>query len=179
MRTLRFVTTNADKVAEARERLPVPVEQFDYDYVERQSDSLAEIATRGAREAHDAADAPVIVDDSGLFVDALEGFPGPYSAYAENTLGVERVARLALAEDDHGAAFRTVVAYADGDVIETFEGTVEGEIVAPRGEGGFGYDPVFEHEGRTFAERSTAEKNEVSHRGRALDALSDWLDGRA
>jgi XTP/dITP diphosphohydrolase len=197
---LRFVTTNADKVREAREYLAgvAEVEGFDYDYTEVQSDDLADIAARGAEEAFRAApgDDPVIVDDAGLFVDALDGFPGPYSAYVEDTLGVERVWRLAEAEENRRAAFRGVVAYCDGEGeersssgqtsgrsprvrTETFEGSVQGIIVAPRGDGGFGYDPVFEHDGRTFAEMAVAEKNALSHRGRALAKLAEWLASRA
>ena len=172
---LQFVTTNADKVREARDYLDRPVERLDYDYAEIQSDSLADIAAEGAREAREAADGPVVVDDAGLFVAALDGFPGPYSSYVEDTLGIERVADLALAETDRSAAFRAVVAYADETGVETFAGAVEGRIVAPRGEGGFGYDPIFECDGRTFAEMSTAEKNAISHRGRALAKFADWL----
>lgn len=172
---LYFATTNEGKVREAREYLGEPVEQFDYDYAEIQSDSLAEVAAHGAREAREAAGGPVIVDDSGLFVRALSGFPGPYSAYAEDTLGIERVADLALAESDRRASFRAVVAYADAEGVETFEGAVRGEIVEPRGEGGFGYDPVFEHDGTTFAEMPTERKNALSHRGRALAKLAEWL----
>ncbi|MFB6121273.1 MAG: RdgB/HAM1 family non-canonical purine NTP pyrophosphatase [Halobacteriaceae archaeon] len=174
---LHFVTTNPGKVREAREYLGDDVVQFDYDYAEIQSDSLADVAARGAREAFAEApdDDPVIVDDAGLFVDALDGFPGPYSSYVEETLGIERVQRLVAAEDDHSASFRAVVAYADGDTVETFTGRVEGKIVPPRGDGGFGYDPIFEHEGTTFAEMSPVEKNDVSHRGRALAKVADWL----
>ena len=177
---LRFATTNAGKLGEAREYLADVVgelSQFDYDYVEIQSDDLAEIAAHGAREAYEAAGEPVIVDDSGLFIDALGGFPGPYSSYVDHTVGFERVSELARAEDDRGARFRAVVAYCDGDTIETFEGAVPGEIVAPRGDGGFGYDPIFEHDGTTFAEMTRAEKNALSHRGRALAKLADWLAG--
>ncbi|MFB6219097.1 MAG: RdgB/HAM1 family non-canonical purine NTP pyrophosphatase [Halobacteriaceae archaeon] len=173
-----FATTNADKVREAREYLDRPVEQLDYDYAEIQSDALADIAAAGAREVHGATGEPVIVDDSGLFIDALDGFPGPYSSYVEDTLGVERVSALARRQASQRAAFRGVVAYADGETVETFEGSVQGEIVAPRGEGGFGYDPVFEHDGRTFAEMPTEEKNALSHRGRALGRLAEWLAGR-
>ncbi|GAB3681425.1 RdgB/HAM1 family non-canonical purine NTP pyrophosphatase [Salinarchaeum chitinilyticum] len=199
---LRFVTGNEGKVREAREYLPIAVEQVDYDYVEVQSDDLAVIAARGARESYRelGATEPVAVEDSGLFVDALDGFPGPYSAYVEHSLGIERVHRLVDPEDDHRASFRSVVAYAvdadavgdstadgtaldwhdgvtvdDGVAVATFEGTVRGEIVAPRGDGGFGYDPIFEHDGRTMAERSTEAKNAISHRGRALAKLADWL----
>jgi XTP/dITP diphosphohydrolase len=177
---LHFATTNEGKVREARERLGEEVVQFDYDYEEIQSPDLATIAARGAREAYEAApgDAPVIVDDAGLFVDALDGFPGPYSAYVEDTLGVGRVQSLVAATEDRAASFRAVVAYADGTTVETFPGRVTGRIVAPRGDGGFGYDPIFEHEGRTFAELSPAEKNAVSHRGRALDAAAAWMRER-
>ena len=176
---LRFATTNAGKLREAREYLaPVvgEVVQFDYDYVEIQADDLAAIAAHGAREAQEAAGEPVIVDDSGLFVDALGGFPGPYSSYVYDTLGIGRVAELVLGTDERRARFRAVVAYCDGDRVETFEGAVPGTIVEPRGEGGFGYDPIFEHDGTTFAEMSTERKNAVSHRGRALAKLADWLD---
>ncbi|MFB6082006.1 MAG: RdgB/HAM1 family non-canonical purine NTP pyrophosphatase [Halanaeroarchaeum sp.] len=176
---LTFATTNEDKVAEARAHLRdvVDVEQYDYDYLEIQSDDLAEIAARGAREAFDARDGddPVIVDDTGFYVRALGGFPGPYAAYVERTLGVERLWTVASSLDDTRASFRCVVAYADADGVETFEGAVQGTLVAPRGEGGFGYDPIFEYDGQTFAELSTDEKNAFSHRARALSKLAEWL----
>ena len=176
---IRFVTTNAGKLREAREYLPEPVEQVDYDYPEIQHDDPAEIAAHGAEDAFAAVGdgEPVIVEDSGLFVDALGGFPGPYSAYVYDTLGIERVHRLVADGDDPTATFRSVVAYADGEVVTTFEGAVRGRIVPPRGEGGFGYDPIFEHDGRTMAEMSAAEKNAISHRGRALAKLAAWLEG--
>jgi len=212
--TLRFVTTNPGKVREAREYLDDPIEQLDFDTPEIQHDELGAIAVHKAREAYRYAGEPVIVDDAGLFVDALEGFPGPYSSYVYSTLGIERVYRLAEAEDDPTAAFRGVVAYCDGapfaatpepvdrdrrgqdqaaderasattddqvrgedatDLpVKLFEGAVPGEIVAPRGDGGFGYDPIFEYDGRTFAEMGSEEKNAISHRGRALETFAEW-----
>jgi len=213
---LRFVTGNAGKVQEARSYLDEPIEQIEFDYTEIQSHDLEAIAARGAREAHAATDEPVIVEDSGLFVEALAEFPGPYSAYVEDTLGIERVWQLAEDEADRSAQFRSVVAYCDGEgfaatpepvdtgerrgpdqaaadrasattdeqvdtaatPVKFFEGTVPGEIVAPRGDGGFGYDPIFEHGGSTFAEMSTEEKNAVSHRGRALARFAEWFTRR-
>ncbi|SNZ12205.1 XTP/dITP diphosphohydrolase [Natronoarchaeum philippinense] len=174
---IRFVTGNEGKVAEAREYLPTEVEQVEYDYAEVQSDDLETIVRRGAREAYEelGAESGIFVDDTGLFVEALDGFPGPYSAYVEDTLGIERVWELVENESNRKAAFRTVLAYYDGDDLVTFEGSVRGRIVAPRGEDGFGYDPIFEHDGSTFAELSTEEKNAISHRGRALAAFADWL----
>ncbi|TYT62483.1 XTP/dITP diphosphatase [Natrialba swarupiae] len=176
--SVRFVTGNEGKVKEAREYLEgiEPVEQVEYDYTEIQSDSLEEIAARGAREAYEGGDEgePVLVGDAGLFVDALDGFPGPYSAYVEETVGVERLWRLVREEENRRARFRTVLAFADGEQTETFEGSVAGTIVAPRGEGGFGYDPIFEYNGQTLAEMSTEEKNAISHRGRALSTFAEW-----
>ena len=174
--TIRFVTGNEGKVREAREYLEEPIEAVAYDYAEVQADDLESIAARGARESFDALDGddPVIVDDSGLFVDALGGFPGPYSAYVEDTLGIERVWRLIEPEENRRAWFRGVVAYCDGERTETFDGAVPGRIVAPRGDGGFGYDPIFEHDGTTFAEMDLGRKNALSHRGRALAAFAEW-----
>jgi len=181
--TIRFVTSNEGKAEEAREYLN-DVDRVDFDYTEVQGD-LETIAAAGAREAFVELGGtdPVLVDDAGMFVRALEGFPGPYSSYVEDTLGIERVWRLCEREDDRRAQFRTVLAYAHRpedalDVqVETFTGSVPGTVVEPRGDGGFGYDPIFEHDGTTMAEMSTAEKNAVSHRGRALAKFADWLAG--
>ena len=176
---LRFVTTNAEKAAEARDRLgETEVVQVDYDYTEVQADDVADIAARGAKEAFEAIDGsdPVIVDDTGFYIHALDGFPGPYAAYVDDTLGIERVWDLASELSDKSASFRCAVGYADGEQVETFEGRVDGSLVAPRGDGGFGYDPIFEYEGQTFAELSIGEKNEISHRARALTNLANWLD---
>jgi len=209
-----FATTNEGKLREAREYLKEAVEQLDYDYPERQADDLTTVAAHGARAAYRRAGEPVIVDDSGLTVEAFDGFPGPYSSYVEDTLGIERVCHLARHEDDRAAAFRCVVAYCDGDPFEAtpepvdrsrrgqdtaadkragattdeqvregrlpvklFEGVVPGTVVAPRGEGGFGFDPIFEYDGRTFAEMATEEKNAISHRGRALAKFAEWHAG--
>jgi len=235
---LRFVTTNPGKVREAREYLADPVEQLDFDTPEIQHDDLGAIAAHKARAAYRHAGEPVIVNDAGLFVDALDGFPGPYSSYVEDTLGVERLWRIVREEDDRAAAFRGVVAYCDGadfeatpepvdreerrgqdqaaderavattdeqvfdeDVgggngdtdrdggdgaagtdgplpVKLFYGVVPGEIVEPRGDGGFGYDPIFEYDDRTFAEMGPDEKNAVSHRGRALAKFAEWYAER-
>jgi dITPase (EC 3.6.1.-) len=205
---LRYVTTNDGKFAEASEYLD-GVTQLDYDYTEIQADGLAAVAAHGAREAYRRADGPVLVDDAGLFVDGFDGFPGPYSAFVEDTLGVERVWRLTEAElDDRRAAFRCVLAYCDGEPFDAspdpvdradrvaaaaeataddtgselpvrlFSGVVRGELVAPRGDGGFGYDPIFAYDGTTMAEMEPAEKNAISHRGRALETFAEWYAQR-
>ena len=210
---LYYVTTNDGKLTEASEYLgESEIEGYGFDYTEIQSDDLGAIAAHGAREAYRRLAEPVIVDDAGLFIDAFEGFPGPYSAYVEETIGIDRVYELAADLDDPSAAFRCVLAYCDGEPfsaspdpvdrddrtaaaahgpdaeesgettdplpVKLFDGSVQGTIVPPRGDGGFGYDPIFEHDGVTFAEMSAARKNALSHRGRALAKFAEWYVDR-
>jgi XTP/dITP diphosphohydrolase len=178
---LRFVTTNAEKAAEASDHLgETAVEQVDFDYDEVQAEDVADIAARGAKDAFAAIEGtdPVIVDDTGFYIHALDGFPGPYASYVDDTLGIERVWDLASDLDEKHASFNCAVAYADDETVEVFEGTVDGTLVPPRGDGGFGYDPIFEYEGQTFAELSMAAKNEISHRARALTKLANWLENK-
>lgn len=198
---LTYVTTNEGKVREAEEYLD-QVASAAFEYTEIQAETLDPIAAHGAREAYRHLGTPIMVDDAGLFVRALDGFPGPYSAFVETTVGVERLWDLVEPLDDHRASFRCVLAYCDGGdfaaspdpidrdervaaaaagaddddalPVKLFEGSVRGRLVAPRGEGGFGYDPIFEYDGRTFAEMSAAEKNALSHRGRALERFAEW-----
>jgi len=216
---LHYVTTNPGKLGEARQYLgDETVAGYDYDYTEIQSESLEAIAAEGAREAYREVGEPVIVDDSGLFIETFDGFPGPYSSYVESKLGIEKVWELSQTVDDRRASFRCVLAYCDGEpvtaspdpvdredraaaaaddsatdtasgaesdrkedeplAVKLFVGSVRGTIVAPRGDGGFGYDPIFDHDGSTFAELTAEEKNALSHRGRALAKFADWFDQR-
>lgn len=130
-------------------------------------------------------DGLVFVDDSGLEVDALNGAPGVYSArFAGEGEGDEANNRLVLAkmqgEKDRTARFVCVVALAlRGEVIHTFRGEVEGELLdGPRGTNGFGYDPLFFYPpfGCSFGEAGAELKKEVSHRAKALRAMREYLD---
>jgi len=177
-----FVTSNPGKAREADEILGSDVERVDYDCVEIQSDSLEDIAVHSARDAYDHFGEPCFVDDSGMFVEGVGGFPGPYSSYVYSTLSLDGVLRAleGFEGDDRGARFDCVVAYHDGKDVHTFEGTVRGRVAREqRGEGGFGYDPIFEvteeNDGRTFAEMPPEEKNAVSHRRRAFEAFAEFL----
>ena len=123
-------------------------------------------------------------DDTGLEVDALGGAPGVHSArYATDghdfAANREKLLRELEGVENRKARFRTVVALIEGGVEHCFEGIVEGEITTSEiGEGGFGYDCLFRPEGyeRTFAELAPEEKNAISHRGRAVAKLSEWLN---
>ena len=131
----------------------------------------------------------VVADDSGLEVDALGGAPGVYSARysGQGATDAQNIARLLAelhrsgAQPPFSARFRCVLAIArNGEVVGTFEGAVEGTIVEPpRGEGGFGYDPVFEPAGfsETFGELAPETKNRMSHRARAIERLRTTLAG--
>lgn len=144
-------------------------------------DSLEANAYIKAREIFDATGIPTIADDTGLEVDALDGAPGVYSArYAGPNATYEDNCRKLLSEmrdvpdENRTARFRTVICYTDGTVTQFAEGIVEGKILTEmRGNGGFGYDPLFQAQGseQSFAEMSPEEKNQISHRARAVEKL--------
>lgn len=154
------------------------VRGLDWPDTEESGATLEHNALLKARAVTDAVGLPTVADDTGLEVHALGGrpgvntarFAGPSATYAEN---VALLLREMEGVGDRRATFRTVVALVMPDGVEVLaEGSVDGVItLAPRGDRGFGYDPVFEIEGRTLAEMSLEEKNELSHRARALGAL--------
>jgi XTP/dITP diphosphohydrolase len=149
-------------------------------------ETFADNALTKARAAAAATGLPAIADDSGIEAQALGGAPGVRSArYAgEEASDAENLAKL-LREAPAGSplAYVCVIAYADGKEERVFEGRCTGTLAAaPRGTGGFGYDPAFlpddVADGRTMAELSAAEKDAISHRGRAARALLEWLRAR-
>lgn len=115
---------------------------------------------------------PLFIDDSGLFVDALKGFPGVYSSYVFKTLGCEGILRLMEGVEGRGARFECCIGYMEpGGDPYIAKGVAHGTISrGMAGTGGFGYDPIFVPEGgsRTYAQIDVAEKNTLSHRGRAM-----------
>ena len=144
--------------------------------------TFKENASQKALEACNYCDRPTFADDSGLEITALDNAPGIYSARygKDDNDRISRVLRELEGKSDRSARFVCVIAIAiNGEVIETFEGVMEGTIIdAPRGENGFGYDPIFVPAGetRTFAEMSQEEKNQISHRARALKKALDFIE---
>lgn len=176
-----MVTGNPYKAEEIAAFLSgtVEVEHVPLDCPEFRDDQVGPIAREKARFAYGALARPLIVDDTGFFVGALNGFPGPYAAYVLSTIGNAGLLRLLEGAADRSASFVTAVAYADADGIRVFEGRLDGDVTtAPRGTGGFGYDPVFAVGELTLAELPLAEKNRFSHRARALAAFRDWFEAR-
>lgn len=151
----------------------------DCEKVEIQSDSLSRIAEYAACLAVNELRATVIVEDSGLFISALGGFPGPYSSYAHKTVGCAGMLRLMEGVDDRKAVFRASVVYATPSQTPVlFNGDSQGLIsLSAKGSQGFGFDPIFINDkcgGRTFAEISADEKNQLSHRGAAFRSFGKW-----
>ena len=174
---ITVVTGNKNKAAEVAAFFDgiAEISHISFDCIEPQSDNITEIAKAKAEQAYAALKIPLIVDDTGLFIEALGGFPGPYAAYVQDTLGNAGILRLMEGTPNRRACFATSIAYIDERGIETFEGRVEGEITdSPRGTDGFGYDPIFSVQGRTLSEMDMHEKNTVSHRARALLAFREW-----
>ncbi|MCS7117399.1 MAG: XTP/dITP diphosphatase [Thaumarchaeota archaeon] len=179
---LKFVTSNEGKwleVSRLLSSLGVECDRVNASLTEVQSDDLTEIARRAAVEAYGLFGGPLAVEDAGLFVEELGGFPGPYSSYVYRTIGVSGLLKLMTGVQKRRAYFLSAVGYADlHGSVRVFVGKVEGRISEePKGSGGFGFDPVFvpENETKTFAEMSTDEKNLYSHRARAFRSLVESL----
>ncbi|MEL6252441.1 MAG: RdgB/HAM1 family non-canonical purine NTP pyrophosphatase [Bacteroidota bacterium] len=185
-----FGTNNKDKQREIQELVGEKFQilslkdiELDMD-VEETEDTLEGNATLKAKTYYTATGIACFSDDTGLEVDALDGRPGVYSArYAgENCSYQDNVDKM-LGEmadkSERTARFRTVISFFDGENLYTFEGKVEGEISREeRGNGGFGYDPLFVPLGhnKSFAEMSPSEKNAISHRGKAVRKLAAFLN---
>ena len=189
-----FATGNKNKVSEASEifsKKGLSVLQLELggatpEFIEPQSEDLEEIAVskieqaramvRGTPLEHSA----ILVEDSGLFIDSLRNFPGPYSSYVERTIGLTGILKLLKEEENREAEFRALAAISfDGKIVKAV-GSCRGKIAnSVIGEFGFGYDPIFipyEGDGRTCGEMSRVEKSLISHRGRALKEVSELLN---
>ena len=190
MSKLCFASNNAHKLAEIRPLLPADVELLTLAEIgctvelPETADTLEGNAEQKARYVWEHFGVACFADDTGLEVTALGGAPGVYSArYAgparSDEANVQKLLRELAPHPDRTARFRTAIAYLDAaGRLHRFDGIVPGQIAeAPRGEGGFGYDPVFVPEAgpRTFAEMPLSEKNRISHRARAVAKLGDYL----
>jgi XTP/dITP diphosphohydrolase len=186
MKTLFFITGNKGKVHEAKEKLgPLgfSVIQKDLGYPEIQADSLELVAQQGVNYIQNMGIShPFILEDAGIFIEGLNGFPGVYSSYVFFTIGLTGVLRLLQDTSERKAVFRSVFAYAEttGEP-QLFTGISEGVITTKlKGSKGFGYDPIFQPDlsDKTFAQMDTKEKNQYSHRGKSLEKLYLFLKNK-
>lgn len=178
-----FVSSNAGKAREVRGLLAergIRVRWLRRRLPEPQADSLEEVVRAKLASVRDLR-GTVLVEDAGLFIPALSGFPGVYSAHIYGIWRFGPILEL-LRHRDRAAEFRAVAAVRHRGKVRLFFGEVRGSIARrPRGGHGFGFDPIFVPEGerRTFAEMPAADKARCSHRARAVAAAANWFGGAA
>ena len=189
MKKLIFATNNAHKLEEVRAMLQpqysiISLDEIGcHDDIPETADTLEGNALIKAKYIFDKYGLDCFADDTGLEIDALNGEPGVYSArYAGEACipedNIKKVLQLLGDNADRNARFRTSIALILEGKIHYFEGKVEGYIESsPKGEQGFGYDPIFTPQGydKSFAQLSAGEKNEISHRGLAIKKLVEFL----
>jgi non-canonical purine NTP pyrophosphatase (RdgB/HAM1 family) len=176
---LTFATTNAGKLREALHWLGVPVEGADLELDELQTTDLGALARHKALQAHARLGRPVFVEDTALTFAAWGELPGPFIKFFLSNLGLAGTVRALEPFGDPRAEAVCTVALHDGHAVHLFEGRLRGQIVPPRGEQGFGWDPIFVPEGaqRTLGEMALEEKRRHSMRARAFQALAAHLRG--
>jgi len=171
------VTGRPEKALEAQ-RLGFPLERVDLDLPEPQALEPAQVAEAKARAAFERLGRAVLVEDSGLAVEAWGGFPGALVKWLEKSARLEGIARMLDPFPDRSARAVCAIVYFDGEILHAARGVAEGSIApSPRGTEGFGWDALFVPEGgnRTFAEMTPAEKDRSSHRGRAWAEMARKL----
>jgi non-canonical purine NTP pyrophosphatase (RdgB/HAM1 family) len=176
---LVFVSSNLGKLREAEAVLGRSLDHSELDLPELQALDLEEVVRAKAKAAWERLGRPVLVEDTGLELTGLGGFPGPLVRWLLTSVGPEGICRIASCFEDRRVVARCLVCATDGSVEVYGEGVVEGTIAhAPRGEGGFGWDSVFvpsDGGGRSYGEMSEDEKNRISHRHKAFVALREAL----
>jgi len=177
---LKVITSNPGKVREYKASLSslgIEVVHMKIPYEEIQTSDLREVVIKGMEYLKAFSLSDFIIDDSGIFVDALNGFPGVFSAYALKTIGNAGILKLMENVSNRNANFQCCIGcnISGKDIIVL--GRCDGVILMKEsGTEGFGFDPIFSHDGkRSFAEIPLDEKNDVSHRGNAVKLLADEI----
>ncbi len=185
MRELAIVTSNMGKLEEFKaglEPMGFKVIQLDVDCDEIQTDTLEEVVKSCVAQVELMGYNDFVLDDSGLFLNNYDGFPGVYSAYAFKTIGCKGILKLLDREPERSAHFECVIGCSIQDVGRIFvKGSCPGWIdYTERGKVGFGFDPIFVPDGssKSFGEMSMEEKNKISHRGIATKQLCEQLKWR-
>jgi non-canonical purine NTP pyrophosphatase (RdgB/HAM1 family) len=176
--TLYFITGNVHKLDEINQILSpeVKIKQLDIDLDEIQSLKAEEVIKHKLLQAMEKHKGEFIVEDTSIYIDALNGFPGPLIKWFFKALGKNGIADIVLKIGKTTATVKTIIGYSDGKELLFFEGTIDGNIVAPRAESDFGFDPIFVPLGqdKTFAEMGTSEKNKISHRRKATLKFKEY-----
>jgi len=171
-----FVTGNEGKIKEFETILGYKINNVDLDLKEIQSVDVKEVAQEKARQAYEILKEPVIVDDTGLYLEELNGLPGALVKFFVKNLTLKQICNL-ISENRKAKAI-TCIAFFNGKEMRVAEAEVKGTITKePRGENGFGWDPIFLPDGfdKTFGELTSEEKQSRFMRHEAIDKLRDIL----
>lgn len=188
MNIIFFVSNNIHKYSEIKSILHDRTTDLDLNFykqniIEIQDDQIEKIAIEKAKSAYNTVKRPIIIEDDGLFINSLNGFPGQYSSYVFKSIGNRGILRLLEGSRDRSAFFKSIFVYNNGIIVKVFSGQINGKISLTITDGGWGYDPIFipfnnhnKHDNKTFAElNKTNKKNELSHRRIALDKFVNWF----
>jgi len=181
MKDIVFITGNEGKLKEAKEILNVDISSEKLDLLEIQAVNLEDVIEEKLKHGYEILKKPIIVEDTGLFFNGMNGFPGALIKMLLDKVGREGIFRALQGFDDKSAVAKCAIGFTDnGKDIHVFIGEAKGKIVEPRGESGFGWDPLFQPEGfdKTFAEMSSEEKNAISHRFKAFKKFKEFLESR-
>ena len=181
--TLFFVSSNIHKFQEIQKILNehnIQVSFHQEELPELQSSSLEKIALFSAKHAFSQLQQPLFVEDTGLFIQSLNEFPGPYSSYVFKTIGNRGILGLLKDKSNRNAVFRTVIILISSEAEPiSFLGETQGTIALnEQGNKGWGYDPIFiplEGDGRTYGQMQISEKNQISHRRKSIEKLIAYL----
>jgi XTP/dITP diphosphohydrolase len=188
MSELYFVSNNLHKYSEIKSMSNDKIIGLDLkfckqDIIEIQDEKIEKIAIEKAKSAYTIVKKPIIIEDDGLFIKSLNGFPGQYSKFILKSIGNIGIIRLLKGSSDRSAYFKSIFVYNDGIIVKVFYGKIIGKISSTITEGGWGYDPIFiplnrnNKKGITFAKLSqTNKKNELSHRRIAFYKFIKWFN---
>ncbi|MBT3297785.1 non-canonical purine NTP pyrophosphatase [archaeon] len=173
--TLYFITGNQGKLAEAKSILG-DIESVNFDLPEIQELDSMKIIEAKLKEAIKIKEGKFFVEDTSIYLNCLNGFPGPQIKWLLQSLGNEGIYELVSKYQDQGAVAKTMIGYVNKGNIQYFSGEIKGKIVSPKGTG-FGWDPIFQPESYdlTFGEMNAEEKNKISMRKQALLKMKDYL----
>ncbi len=182
-RVIFLATSNIHKFNEARQVLSkfkiATAMLKKIEAPEIQDDNIENVAKASAIDAVRKCNLPIVVEDAGLFTEALRGFPGPYSSYVYKTIGNDGVLKLMANVVNRNASFKSTIAFLSPTIGKPscFNGEVKGQIAEEKhGSQGFGFDPIFKpfNFSKTFAEMTAEEKNRHSHRAHAFRKFAEW-----
>lgn len=177
---IKLITGRAEKAREISEFIKISIESISIDLPEIQSLDIERIGIEKAKSAFEKIGKPLIIDDTGLYINILNGFPGPLVKWFIDSIGLEGVLRHINFNGNRNAIAKTCITYMDSDVIYTFTGSVRGDIsLTPEG-GGFGFDPIFIPFGttKTLGQMDIEEKAIFSMRSKAVLKFKNWYEKR-